>query len=155
MQLVPSPDGHRFPPTGRPDQWRSFQIVMPRATHYRKASCDEVDCDPFLKGWTTTVDERTELGQSQAYYIRHDAGRGFREERLPDGRTAFHFPPGQRCFKSDEHLQPTGKPELYIARDGDWRGNPTGRVTRHDNPDHWVEEFAENQEIIATQIARG
>jgi hypothetical protein len=134
--------------------FKTFQISAPRSTHFRKATCAEADCPHYLEGWQSVIDERADLGQKQAYYIRKQSGRRFREERN-EGVTVFSFEPGQTCFASDDHLVRLDKPELYIVRDGDWRGNPTGRHRQHTRPGDWVNDFGEHQLRIAEQHERG
>ncbi len=153
MDMIPSADGMRLPAAMPVTAYTTYQIVTPLSTHFRPATCDEVGCEAQANGWMTRVDERTELGQRQAHYIRSKAGRAFREERDPAGLTAFTFPPGQRCFQ--RHRVRLDRPERFLRRDGDWRGNPTGRVVQHTSPAHWQEDFAEHQDRIADQIARG
>ena len=91
-----------------------------------------------------------------AYYIRHGSGRKFTEQRLPTGVTAFSFEAGQRCFRAADHkLRLEEKPEIFIARGGDWRGNPTGERRVHANGADWQEDFAINQDKVAERVARG
>jgi hypothetical protein len=140
--------------------YKTFAIASPVETHTRPASCAEVGCHRLADGFQVVVDEATELGQRQAHYLRADgvpahlaasyAARGARrytESRTPEGLTAFAYPPGTRCF--EEHLVPLERPELYIVRGGDWRGNPTGEVRRHSGPDPWLNDFGEHQDRIA------
>jgi hypothetical protein len=144
----------RIEPVGPVQAYKTYQILTPLSTHFRKATCAEAGCSRYLNGWETRVDETTDLGQAQAHYIRKDSGRGF-SERREAGLTVFRFEPGQRCFQSETHQVRLERPEIFIARDGDHRGNPTQRVVRHENPDHWVEDFAEHQQRIADELERG
>ncbi len=145
---------NRVQPKGRPEQYRTFQIAAPQSTHFRRASCSEVECRSTREGWMTPVDETTELGQAQAHYIRTDSGRSFREDRDDAGRTIFTFGPGQRCFV--EHQVRIARPEIYLVREGDWRGNPRGtRPYRHTKPEHWREQLAENQDALRREIEKG
>jgi hypothetical protein len=107
----------------------------------------------MLRGFQTVVDESTTLGQMQAHYIRHDRTRRHTEERQPDGLTAFTFPPGQPCFV--RHEAPVERSERFYVRGGDARGNPTGEVRVHSRPEHWVEDFAENQDRLRSAIEKG
>jgi hypothetical protein len=134
--------------------YKTYEIRAPKDTHWRVVSCAEAGCGPYLHGWRTTVDERTGLGQAQAYYVRHDRTRSHTEERLPDGLTAFTFPAGQRCF-AEGHQVRVERPELYVVRGGDWRGNPTGQVRQHANADDWVEDFGTHQQQSADAVERG
>ena len=88
----------RIPPALPPGAFRTYQIAAPLRTHWRPATCAEYECDAYLHGWTSLIDERTELGQAQAHYIRREAGRRFTEERRPDGLTEFSFEAGQQGF---------------------------------------------------------
>ena len=101
---------HTRPLGSRPAE--HFVYSRPAATHFRKATCKEVECPHWLIGWKTQVDTGTNLGQMQAAYLRHQSGRHFTEERAGDTLINFIFPPGQTCFR--EHKVPTGKPPSYL-----------------------------------------
>jgi hypothetical protein len=138
-----------------PTAYTTYTIAVPLATHWRAATCSEVDCPQWLNGWQSLVDEATELGQQQAYYIRHDRTRRHTETRTPEGLTAFTFEPGQQCYAASSHRIQNGRPERYIQRSGDHRGNPDGRVTEHTGAAPWVDSFGENQERLADAAGRG
>lgn len=133
---------------------KTYQILAPRPTHWRPTSCANVDCPNHLHGWITKVDESTDLGKQQAWYIRNQSGRKFTEDRNTEpGITLFTFEAGQTCFR--RHQERLDVPELFIVRGGDWRGNPTGDLRRHESADDWVEDFGENQLRLADQIEKG
>ncbi|HEX6968890.1 MAG TPA: hypothetical protein VF174_08810 [Micromonosporaceae bacterium] len=127
--------------------YKTYEITSPISTHFRDATCDEAGCLAQRNGWETRVDETTDLGQRQAHYIRQRSGRQF-TERL-DGVTVFTFPPGQRCFAG--HKVPLERPEIYVVRGGDWRGNPFGDRQRL-SADAWVNDFGEHQDRIARVV---
>lgn len=131
---------------------RSFDIVSPPETHTRKATCKEVECQHYGRGWVTKVDVSTELGQKQANYIRLLSGRTFTHTEVGTLVT-FTFPALQDCFT--EHRVSLERPSLFIVRDGDWRGNPSGYVRKHRNGDDWVDDFANNQDRLKTAQDRG
>lgn len=139
----------RIEPQMRPENYKSYQVVMPRDSMIR-AACEDVSCDAFRLGWQTFTDERTELGMMQAAYIRQKSGRTFREQRTGDGMTVFTFEPGQRCFA--EHQT---RPQRFIVRGGDHRGNPRGEFRQHAGPADWVEDMSEHLDRINTAIERG
>lgn len=146
---------HRFEPALAPEHRKTYAIRQPKDTHWRAASCAEVECAHYLNGWRTLVDEATDLGQQQAHYIRYEQRRGYTECREA-GLTVFDFEPGQPCFQADTHQVPLGKPALYVVRDGDWRGNPRGtRPYVHSRPDDWLDDFQNHQISIAERIQRG
>jgi hypothetical protein len=135
--------------------YKTYRILSPVSTHYRPASCAEVDCAAHLNGWQTTVDETTLIGQQQAFYVRKQSGRGFTERRNEAGLTVFTFEAGQRCFASGEHRVSLDRPEHYLVQGGDWRGNPTGYQRRHANAADWIDDFGEHQQRIADLRERG
>lgn len=140
---------NRLMPQGQVQDYQTFQITTPRDGAVITA-CKDAGCQAYAKGWQTVVDECTQVGRAQAHYIRWQSGRTFREQKSADGRTVFRFEAFQRCF--EEHRT---RPELYVVRHGDWRGNPSGRVRQHQRPDDWVEHFALNQQALADQHRQG
>jgi hypothetical protein len=113
-------------------------------------TCEEIRCEAWLNGWRTLIDESTPFGQAQAAYIRHKAGRTFREQRDVGGLTVFTFESHQRCFA--EHKT---QPQRFGVRHGDFRGNPDGWSRAHANAADWLEDFAEHQQRVAADQARG
>jgi hypothetical protein len=134
--------------------YKTYQLLAPRSTHYRSASCAEAHCAFREHGWQSIVDVSTDLGRAQAEYIRRECGRRFSETRDEHGRAVFTFEAGQRCFR--EHQVPLDRPPLYVVRDGDWRGNPRGTEPRiHTRPEDWVDDFATHQDRLSRTIERG
>jgi hypothetical protein len=144
---------NRIDPMMSASSYKTYQIVAPKSTHFRKATCEEVDCPAFLKGWRTTLDATDE---ARLNYIRKNSGRKFKEYRNELGQVVFEFEAGQSCFAANDHATRIDKPELYVVRDGDWRGNPRGTTPRkHKNAQEWQEDFALHQDKINTEIERG
>lgn len=147
---------NRLDPVLPVEQMKTYRIAAPLQSHFRDATCEEVDCTHWRNGWQTKVDESTPLGKTQAHYIRNQSGRYFKEDRNQEpGITVFTFEAGQRCFNYASHKVSLNRPALYVVRDGDWRGNPTGNNRRHVNGDDWVDDFRNHQDKIATQIEKG
>jgi hypothetical protein len=144
----------RIEPQMPPNCYQTYRIAIPLRTHWRQATCEEVDCASYLHGWYTQVDEATEIGQRQAYYVRHDRSRRNVEERTPEGLTSFWFPPGQKCFQAANHICQNGRPERYIIQGGDWRGNPTGRKQEL-SANSWRDDFGEHQETLSDAHKEG
>lgn len=146
-----------YPPrAASPELFRTFGIVSPLATHWRPATCAEVDCSAHAYGFQVTCDLRTQLGVDQARYIRDKAGRAFTHRFTDDGRVIkFTFPAGQRCFVA--HRLPLGRPALFVVHNGDHRGAGRRPVDgrRYDRPDQWVDDFAGHQDKLATAARRG
>lgn len=146
----------RIIPEAPPQAFKTYQIVRPVSTHWRKATCKEANCSHYLNGWKTTIDESTELGQRQAHYIRSGSGRGFTEQKNESGLTEFLFEPGQDCFNSADHKVALEREPRYFIKDGDWRGNPLGTKPRElGSFGSWVDEFAEHQDFLTIIRERG
>ena len=156
----------RLPPKMPVHAYRTFVIVSPRDQLVRTA-CEEAGCKAWRTGWETVVDESTDLGRRQAEYIRTESGRTFTEHRSGGlvsvsaswrpatepavaRLTVFRFEAGQRCFADHQT-----RPERYLVRGGDWRGNPRGEMRRHARPDDWVEDMAGHLDGLQTAIERG
>lgn len=133
---------------------KTYSVAAPKDTHWTKVGCAEFRCSAYAEGWTTTIDESTEQGKAQAYYIRNNSGRKYHEHRRAN-MTKFSFEAGQECFRRAEHKVRIDRPELYVVRDGDWRGNPTGNIRKHTNPADWIDDFNNNQDKLITLHERG
>lgn len=145
---------NRVMPAMGAQNYQTFQIAAPKSTHTRKATCEEVECAQYARGWKMKLDLATELGQRQAHYIKYQSGRSFTHEALPEGLVELTFRSGQPCFQ--EHRVRTDLPEVFRVKGGDFRGNPLKTPTRvHKKPEFWVEEFALNQQKIADAIQKG
>lgn len=115
-------------PLNRPDpllpvtKMVTHAILQPLQTHWRKATCAEVDCEHYLNGWGVAkryVDDRLLASIKQAGYR-------FSTVEIEDGQEHLWFEAGQLCFKAGEHRKLTDREPLFVARSGDWRGNPDG-----------------------------
>lgn len=148
--------GRRAPriPLG-PQNYQTYGIARPIDTHFRPATCAEINCPNHTYGWKTLIDEATDLGQRQAYYIRKQSGRGFTEYR-EGAITVFVFDAGQRCFNSDDHKVALEREPIYLVKGGDSRGNPRGIAPRiHTRGDDWVDDFANHQLKLVDQLNKG
>lgn len=97
----------------------THEIAAPLATHWRKATCEEVGCPAFLYGWKL---ELTGLDAGDIWQARN-SGRRYREQPSDSGPVLI-FEAGQPCFASFTHRLPADRPPIYVAKGGDWRGNP-------------------------------
>jgi hypothetical protein len=156
---------NRKPPGLGPAAMKTYAVSSPITTHHRDATCAEVECVNHERGWVTVIDETTDLGAKQARYIRQvcrpvgaqvvvKVRARYTEARTAAGWTEFTFGPGQECFIP--HKVPLGRPEIYVVRDGDSRGNPRGTLPRrHDRAEHWVEDMAGHLDGLKTLTERG
>src|SRR4051812_46531016 len=131
----------RIEPVAPPTAFKTYGGSMPVATHWRDATCQEVECDNYARGFQVTADVSTELGRKQANYIRLHSGRHFTATQLADLVT-FTFPAGQVCF-AKHRVQLERMPRLYV-RGGDHRSD-LGTRRRVLTPQQWTEDFGEHQ----------
>lgn len=116
---------------------QTHQILAPPETHFRKATCEEVGCLNYRNGWAILT---AGLDEGDLWQARN-SGRRFIEQDTDAGR-ALVYEPGQPCFSQSEHRTRVDRPELYIARDGDWRGNPRGTApTRFSGADAFADHL--------------
>lgn len=130
---------------------KTYEIRMPKQTHWREATCAEVECPEFQNGWTTRLPRGSELVD-----VLRRSGRRFHEiTDLTSPELEFIFEPGQPCFRATTHRVRVDRPELFVVREGDWRGNPRGTSRQHRRPEDWVDDFATHQDKLATALERG
>lgn len=135
-----------------PESYKTYSIQAPLATHFRPATCEEVGCPNFLNGWRNRVEGLT----PELLHAARNSGRKYTELRVAEGETWLMYEAGQPCFQASLHRAPIGRPELFIVRDGDRRGNPRGTKARlHQRPADWLDDFAEHQQDLADAAERG
>lgn len=131
---------------------RTFQIDQPLDSHYRRATCKEVECTAHANGWVMGFD-LTDAGQvASARWIRDHSGRKFTAQ-LTEGRVVLTFAAGQTCFA--KHRVPLGREPFYVVRGGDFRGNPERYRVRHANADDFVDQWENDLDKINTARERG
>jgi hypothetical protein len=142
----------RIEPQMDASAYKTYALVSPLSTHFRPATCAEVDCPHYLNGWRVNNEALTpDLRQAVA-----TSGRKYRLEIISAAESWLVFEPGQPCFKASQHRKRSDRPPLYVVRDGDHRGNPRGTKARlHQRPENWVEDFAEHQQKLADEIRKG
>jgi hypothetical protein len=152
---------NRIEPKMPASAYKTYSIAAPVSTHWRKATCKETDCPRYLNGWRVQVELLTPELLHTAKTVRHLInGRWvpyrYTELRVSESQTFLVFEAGQPCFQAAEHRIKIDRPELYIVRDGDHRGNPRRtEARRHTRPEHWVEDFATHQERLADTLRQG
>jgi hypothetical protein len=146
---------NRPTPLFGPEYYKSYTMAAPVRTHWRPASCEEYECEQFQRGFVTTVDVSTDLGQKQFHYLSHDRSRLYHMQRVSLTVFKFVYGPGNNCFNQQEHFIPIGRPPHLLVVGGDWRGNPRRDIVRHTRVEHWVEDSAIHLNNIAEVVRRG
>jgi len=146
------PNLTRIAPLMGAESYKTYSIVSPISTHFRKATCAEVECPDFTHGWKIRTDT---LDEKMVHAATH-SGRKFQWMRPSEMENWLVFESGQPCFRSGSHRTRVDKPDLFIVRDGDHRGNPRGtEVVQHANGRLWQEDMAEHLDNINEAIERG
>ena len=112
---------NRVTPVGPIQAYKTYSVRAPQSTHWRPATCEEVDCEAFLHGWVTALKTHQEDLIDQV----KRSGRAWSSLAADPFTTTFVFPPGTKCFAARSHRIQV-RPEIYVVRAGDWRGNPSG-----------------------------
>lgn len=142
----------RIEPVGQASDYKTYQVSAPKSSHFRKATCEEIGCPNYLKGWKIHLEALSEALKDAV----KKSGKKYKLMPVSEGQTYLVFEPGQPCFDESKHVTRMEKPEIYVVRDGDWRGNPRRTQARkHTRAEFWLEDFSEHQDKIKTQIERG
>jgi hypothetical protein len=150
---------NRIAPAAPPHLFRTFSVRQPLATHWRRATCEEVECEAFHRGWVTTVPPESQEYVDLARACRGEVD-GFRRGAAPgspevtaEGFLRFTFPAGQLCLRASAHKIHNDEMPIFQHRGGDWRAS-SGRVVTHSTPESWRDELGENQLRIVAERQR-
>lgn len=137
---------------------RTFQMDQPLATHYRRATCQEVSCSAYAAGWKMGFDLTDPDRRAAARWIRDKSGRTYTHEIVGgpgerEHRIIFTFAAGQKCFT--RHRVPLEREPFMIVRGGDFRGNPAREVRRHARADTFIDQWASDLDELKTMRDKG
>jgi hypothetical protein len=152
--MFSKPELSRIPLVGRPQDYETYGMALPLKTHWVPASCEEVNCEPFLYGFVTTIDVSTPLGQKQYDFLIKDRKRTYSLQRPSMHIFKFIYPPGTICMAYADHKLPKDRPGTFYKRRGDYRlvGQ---RPQIFKRPEDWVDEFGNHQLKLAALIQKG
>lgn len=138
-----------------PGAMQTYEIDAPLTTHWRTATCAEVECAAYLQGWTSDVppDSAGEARIKQIYDAEIRSGK-VTTSKTSEGFTRYHFPAGTACFRRIWHKLPLERDAIFTVRSGDWRGTD-GVIRTFKNGEEWVDSFANHQDRIKQLIDRG
>lgn len=153
--MVQVPFGHttisRIRPLMPAHQYKTYGAARPLTTHWVKATCEEIDCEPWRLGWSINA---AVLSEQDKAAIK-DAGYRWIVVDVADGETQWIFEAGQPCFKSSTHQRETGRSPVFYTRPGDWRGNPEGGRATEMRPEDWVDDMAHHLDRLRSEIEKG
>lgn len=131
---------------------RTFQIDQPLDSHFRRATCAEVECTAAASGWVMGFDLTDPEKAAAARWIRDHSGRTF-SAALTSGKVVLTFPAGQTCFA--KHRVPLEREPFYVVRGGDFRGNPRRERVVHRTADTFVDQWDNDLGRLNTIRERG
>ncbi len=124
---------------------RTYNVLRPAGTHFRVATCEEVGCPDYQRGWRTRVPASDGALLSTA----RTTGRRYVETAdVADGVVEFIYEAGQPCFRASQHRVPTDAPAIHIVRDG--RSDP-----RRMSAQGWHDDLGEHLDRIREAQERG
>jgi hypothetical protein len=121
-------------------------ILQPLRTHFREATCEEVNCPQFLEGWFLQIDALPQ----EDIDLAKNAGRRWRQVHVAANENYLYFEPGQKCFKASTHRVNLDHDPIFVKKEGDHRGNPRRLdPIRFSGADSWANSLGENLDQIA------
>lgn len=128
-----------------PSLMRTYNLLRPVSTHFRPATCVEVDCPDYTRGWRT----RIPVGDEARLALIRNCGLRFAETTgLDSPEREFVFEPGQPCFRSASHRLSLEVPAVHKIRDG---RRDLGAVSAQG----WHDDLGEHLDKIRTIQERG
>lgn len=152
---TPQRRANRMTPLMPTQAYKTYAIRKQLTTHYRPATCAEVDCPDYIHGWYLKIDGTPQ----DLIHIATHSGRKYTVGELWSGTgeafKALIFEAGQPCFRSTEHVKSLDRPEFFYAGRGDWRSFTTRKASQFDRADQFVDSFATHLDNIKTKLERG
>lgn len=141
----------RLPPKMPTQLYKTYAVRSPISTHFRAATCAEVDCEAYVNGWQLRVEGLT----PDLLYTAKHSGRKFKEVEVAKGETYLIFEAGQFCFAASTHRKSLDRPEFYYTGRGDFRSFSIRKADQFAKPEEWVDSFQHHLDKINTEIQRG
>lgn len=138
-------------PIGPASAYQTYAIKAPISTHFRPATCEEVECPDYLYGWKVHLEGLPDNLKPTAL----NSGRRYAVEQEAAGLTWIVYEAGQKCFQYRKHHTRLERPELYLVRGGDARGNPTGEKRIHKRAEDWMDDLHEHTDKILDALKEG
>lgn len=133
---------------------KTYELIAPLSTHWRAATCAEVNCQASQNGWATRViadsDDESILRKASAGQVDGIERRYIKQQEAA-GFVRYVFPAGQPCFKAKVHKVPLEREPIHLVRGGDFRAN-TGTLRRHVRGEDWVDDFATHQDNLKRDL---
>ena len=125
-----------------------YQATWPKDSHWRQATCKEVDCPQYIMGWVT----RVIVGSDMDDYIK-EVSRVRKYKVVREGElNAYYFEAGQQCFKGEAgaHYKKLER-GAWLTKNAPNR-HPMFLEQTAMEADRWMDEF--NEESYRTKLGR-
>lgn len=129
----------------------TYCIRQPMITHFRPATCAEVDCGAWRGGWQLRVEQLT----PELLRAARNSGKRYREMTVTEGETYLVYEPGQACFDSVNHRLPLERPAFFYEGRGDFRSFTIRRARQHANAEDWADSMAHHLDHVRSEIQKG
>jgi hypothetical protein len=136
-----------------PQSYLTFAIRQPMVTHFRVATCAEVECQAYLGGWQLRVEQLSDM----LLHTARNAGKKFMELEVSETEHYLVFEPGQPCFSAAQHRAPLERPAFFYAGRGHWSSRifSTRTAQKFNRPEDWAERMDEHLDRIRVKIQEG
>lgn len=131
--------------------YKTYAMRSPIQTHFRRATCAEVDCDAFINGWSY----RVETLLPEDLYVAKHSGKRYRELHIGPNENYIVFEAGQACFGAPQHVISLHRPEFYFVGRGHHSVFSTRNAVPRKDAAEWLDDFANHQDKLNTMIQRG
>ena len=136
---------------------RTFSAIMPEATHYEPATCEQVGCKRRAEGFAVLHDTTRQADRDRLDWIYANPGGRQWYKTVEGGITRLDFPPGNDCF--EQHRRMLDKPAMLVDR----KGSHTARgvvdrlpiVRRHTRGSDFMEDLREHTSAAIDQHRKG
>lgn len=157
---------NRIQPQMPTQNYTTFAIKSPISTHYRRATCAEVNCADYLNGWYLKIEGTPE----DLLYLATHSGRRYTTGEVviekeveidgaitvvPDMFKALIFEAGQGCFAEATHVKSLERQEFYFSGRGDYRSFSIRKAHLYDRPDQFVDDFDHHLTRIRRALEQG
>ena len=113
----------------------NYQTTWTRDAHFRIATCKEMECAHYTKGWIT----KAPIGSPEDDYIKSDKSRKWIAVKVDKAEIHYFFEAGQKCFRL--HRVKVEKAPFFTV---DQPGRETARLFRANMDfDEWTDRFNE------------
>jgi hypothetical protein len=130
--------------------FKGYAIDAPMSRVFReRATCEQVDCADWRSGWMV----RAELLDARMWAEIKAKRYSWRRMDVSPTERYIAFEPGQPCFAASTHTRLIRNP-LFVEH-GSAKWGRTGPGYVHKRAEDWTESFAEHQDKLAAQVARG